>query len=189
MTMTRRQTLMSAGRSIVPTLFLAIALAACSSAGSASSDAPTGQPSTGPATPPGEISPPTGESTSPGDSPPGNIGPGGSGAPIVPKPGQLDVHPIAADSFAAQVDGRHVTLTITYTSGVEPCSVLDTIIVERGDKSFAITLREGHGPGDQVCIMIARIVQTQVDLGQLDPGMYTITDTMRGADPIQVVVG
>ncbi|MGZ8515446.1 MAG: hypothetical protein ACXW4H_07450, partial [Candidatus Limnocylindrales bacterium] len=61
--------------------------------------------------------------------------------------------------------------------------------VQRGDHSFAITLREGHGPGNQVCIMIARVMHTQVDLGDLDPGTYTIIDTMRGADPIQVVVG
>ena len=85
--------------------------------------------------------------------------------------------------FAARVDGRHVVLTITYTSGVEPCSVLDTIVVERGDHSFAITLREGHGPGNQVCIMIARVMHTQVDLGELDPGTYTITDTMRWRRP------
>jgi hypothetical protein len=108
---------------------------------------------------------------------------------VVPKPGQLDVHPIPADSLAATVDGRHVVLTITYTSGVEPCSVLDTVIVERGTGTFAITLRMGRGPGDQVCIMIARVMRTQVDLGELDPGTYTISDAMRGAAPIQVVVG
>jgi hypothetical protein len=36
--------------------------------------------------------------------------------------------------------------------------------------------------------MIAKVMRTQVDLGELDPGTYTITDTMRGADPIQVLV-
>lgn len=107
---------------------------------------------------------------------------------VVPKPGQLDVHPILADAFAAQVDGHHVVVTITYTSGVEPCSVLDTIVVERGSGSFAITLREGHGPGDQVCIMIAKVMNTQVDLGDLDPATYTISDATGGAATIQVVV-
>jgi hypothetical protein len=108
---------------------------------------------------------------------------------VIPRPGQLDVHPIAADAFSAEVDGRHVVLTITYTSGVEPCSVLDTIVVQRGEGSFAITVREGHGPGDQVCIMIARVMKTQVDLGELDPGTYTISDSTGGAASIQVVVG
>ena len=40
----------------------------------------------------------------------------------------------------------------------------------------------------KLCIMIARILQTQVDLGELDPGTYTVTDALRGADPIQIVV-
>jgi len=170
------------GRSILSTIALSAVLAACASAGSAATPEPSGSPpaATAPSSPSG--------SGGPISSPPDAIVPGPGDALVVPKPGQLDVHPIAADSFAAQVDGRHVVLTITYTSGVEPCSVLDTILVQRGEGSFAITLRQGHGPGDQVCIMIARIMSTQVDLGELDPGTYTISDTMRGADPIQVVV-
>jgi len=170
---------------IAPGIALAVALAACTSGGSPATSAPSlALPS---ASPPAGAGP-SDEAGSPSTGPGGDLGPGGSGALVVPKPGQLDVHPIAADSFAAQVDGRHVVLTITYTSGVEPCSILDTIIVQRGEGSFAITLREGHGPGDQVCIMIARVFRTQVDLGDLDPGTYTVTDTMRGADPIKVVV-
>ena len=168
-------------------LTVVVVLAACTSGGSAGTTEPSaGPPSASP--PVATISPPAG-SDDPGADNPGNPGPVGGGDLVVPKPGQLDVHPIAADAFAAQVDGRHVILTITYTSGVEPCSILDTIVVQRGEGSFGITLRQGHGPGDQVCIMIARIMKTQVDLGELDPGTYTITDTMQGADPIQVVVG
>ncbi len=167
----------------------AVVLAAACSAGSAATTAPTASPpAASPTAPVGPSEPGTNPSDNPGPGGGGNLGPGVRNPLVVPKPGQLDVHPIAADSFAAQVDGRHVVLTITYTSGVEPCSILDTIVVQRGDGSFAVTLREGHGPGDQVCIMIARFMKTQVDLGQLDPGTYTITDTMRGAAPIQVVV-
>lgn len=168
------------GRSLAPTLALAAVLAGCAFGGAAATAGPTAS------LPAATTKPPAG--AEPGSGPPDGLGTGGSDELVVPKPGQLDVHPIAADSFAAQVDGRHVVLTITYTSGVEPCSVLDTIVVERGEGSFAITLREGHGPGDQVCIMIARFMKTQVDLGELDPGTYTISDTMRGADPIQVVI-
>ena len=36
--------------------------------------------------------------------------------------------------------------------------------------------------------MIAKTMRTRVDLGELDPGTYTITDTTGGADPIQVIV-
>ena len=107
---------------------------------------------------------------------------------MTPKPGQLDVHPIAADRLAATVDGRKVVVEIRYASGVEPCYVRDSIVVQEGDHSFAITLRQGHGPGDTVCIQIAEIVRTFVDLGEIDPGTYTITDTQNGARPISVTV-
>ena len=169
------------GRTFAPAIAFAIALAACTSGGTPATSQPTG------ASPTASAGPSDG-AAEPGNNPGGDLGPGGSEALVVPKPGQLDVHPIAADSFSAQVDGRHVVLTITYTSGVEPCSVLDTIVVQRGEGSFAITLREGHGPGDQVCIMIAKVMKTRVDLGELDPGTYTISDTAGGADPIKVVV-
>jgi hypothetical protein len=167
---------------LIATLGLAVLLAACTSGGTAATPGATGSP---PAAPPG----PSAGSGEPVESPPDGVEPGGDGSFVVPRPGQLDVHPIAADSFAARIDKRHVVLTITYTSGVEPCSILDSIVVRRGVGSLAITLREGHGPGNPVCIMIARIMRAQVDLGELDPGTYTISDTMRGADAIQVVVG
>ena len=44
-------------------------------------------------------------------------------------------------------------------------------------KTFAITLREGHGPQDVVCIEIAESRRAIVDLGDLAPGTYTISDT------------
>jgi hypothetical protein len=87
----------------------------------------------------------------------------------------------------AQVDGRSVTIRITWTSGVEPCYVLDTIVVNRGEHAFAITLREGRGPGDVACIEIAKTKHAFVDLGDLEPGTYTISDAMGGAAPIEVV--
>jgi hypothetical protein len=108
---------------------------------------------------------------------------------VTPKPGQLDVRPIPAERLAATVNGHNVVVEVTYTSGVEPCYVLDSILVERGDHSFAITLRQGHGPGDNVCIEIAETVRAFVDLGELGAGSYTITDTQNGAAPITVAVG
>jgi hypothetical protein len=71
---------------------------------------------------------------------------------------------------------------------VEPCYVLDSVVVTPGDHAFAITLREGHGPGDVACIEIAVQKHTIVELGELDPGTYTITDATGGAAPIEVVV-
>jgi hypothetical protein len=119
------------------------------------------------------------------------VEPGGGGLQpriVTPKPGQLDVHPIAAEQLAATVTGRNVDVEITYASGVEPCYVLDSIVVERGDHAFTITLRQGHGPGDAVCIQLAEIVRSFVDLGELAPGTYTINDSQNGAPPISVTV-
>jgi hypothetical protein len=117
-----------------------------------------------------------------GDPPPAG------GELTLPQPGQLDPRDIPAELLEAVVDGRVVTLGITYTSGVEPCYVLDSILVTPGDRAFAITLREGHGPGDVACIEIAVQKRTIVELGELAPGTYTITDTTGGAAPIEVVV-
>lgn len=137
------------------------------------------------ATAPPTQAPPTGSNVAPTVELP----PPGSGELVVPRPGQLDVREIPADLLEAEVDGRSVTIRISFTSGVEPCYVLDTIVVTRGDHAFAVTLRQGHGPGDFVCIDIAVAKHALVDLGALEPGTYTITDAMGGAAPIEVVVG
>ena len=55
-------------------------------------------------------------------------------------------------------------------------------------KTFDITLREGHGPGDVVCIEIAESKRAIVELGELAPGTYTISDTTGGAAPITITV-
>jgi hypothetical protein len=107
---------------------------------------------------------------------------------VVPKPGQLDVHPLPAQAFSAVVDGRHLVVTIHFTSGVEPCSVLDTIVVQLGQASFTMTLREGHGPGDAACIEIAESKRAVVDLGDPQPGTYDIVDGAGGAAPISVTI-
>ena len=42
--------------------------------------------------------------------------------------------------------------------------------------SFTITLREGHGPGEVACIDLAQLKATRIDLGDLEPGTYTVAD-------------
>ena len=120
----------------------------------------------------------------------------GSGSPldpsarrvVVPKPGQLGVHPVPIQTLSATVTGRRVVVTVDYTSGVEPCNILDSIAVTPGAGSFEITLREGHGPENVACIEIAEFRQASVDLGELDPGTYRITDGTGVAAPISVTV-
>ena len=179
---------------IGPCLALLAILAACSSAAaptsssSPSQSAPPSQ-SASPSTsqPPGGAEPDPVAPDAPTDRPEPGVLPGDARV-VVPKPGQFDVRPIPAQTLSAQVDGRRVVIAIDYTSGVEPCYVLDSILVQPGPGSFAITLREGHGAGDVMCIEIAEFKRALVDLGDLEPGTYTISDTTRGATPISVTV-
>lgn len=157
------------------TLTIGLVLTACAATGGAS-----------PSLPP-TAAPPDAPVTSPPDD--GVVPPEPGGAKlVVPKPGQLDVHPVSAEAITAAVDGRNVTLDITWWSGVEPCTILDTVIVETGPGSFAITLQEGRGPEEVACIAIAEQHRTIVDLGELEPGTYQVTDATGGAPPIEVTV-
>jgi hypothetical protein len=159
-----------------------VTLAACSGSGAA--------PSAGPSQPPATVAPPdtpvTGAPSDPGTAPdPGPVG----GQPVVAKPGQLDVHPVAADSLDARVDGDTIIVTATWTSGVEPCYVLDSVGVSKGEGTYTITLREGHGPGDVVCIEIAEVHRTVVEIPDVAPGTWTIADSGGVAAPVVVTVG
>jgi hypothetical protein len=171
-----------------------LVVAACSGGGAVPSSPGSSVASTSPSSP---ALPSPSASSSGGsiatDVPPSDPGTGSAidpsgGKLTIPKPGQLDVHEIKAESLSTVVDGRRVVLTIGWTSGVEPCYTLDTILVTKGDHSFAITLREGHGAEDVMCIQIAEMKRTEVELGDLEPGTYTITDATGGAPAIEVVV-
>ena len=182
-------------RRLAGPLVLALLVAACAgTAAPSSSPAPSGAP-TSPSTAPSGT--PTPSLTPPAsDDPDGSVATdvppasGGAGKPplTIPKPGQSDLHPVAIDALSAVVDGRRVVITATWTSGVEPCYVLDHTVVERDGQTLIVTVIEGHGPGDTICIEIAEIKQTQIDIGELAPGTYTITDSAGRAVPIEVTV-
>jgi hypothetical protein len=161
-------------------LSLSLLLVACTAAGAPSASPPASTPPDAPVTAPPSNG--SGGVTDPGGNP------GGDGL-VVPKPGQLDVHDVQADAFEARVDGSTIMLTITWTSGVEPCNVLDQVAVVKGAGSYAITLREGHGPEEVVCIAIAETHKTEVSIPTDGPGTYQITDATGGAAPIEVTVG
>jgi hypothetical protein len=132
----------------------------------------------------------------------GNAGGGGGaivdptpGAPIIGQPrigipwaGQKNTHPVGATTLQASIDGRHVLVRITWYSGVEPCNVLDSVRVERSGTDVAITLIEGASQLGVACIEIAELKATIVDLGDLEPGRYTIRTTTGEAPPIQVTI-
>ena len=161
-------------------LSLSLLLAACSAAAAPSASAPPADPS--PETP---VTAPPGDPSSPGPVDPG----GGEGKLVVPKPGQLDVHDVPADELSARVDGTTIIVTASWTSGVEPCNVLDEVRVTPGEAAYAITLREGHGPEDVACIAIAEMHRTEFAIQDVKPGTYRISDTTGGAAPVEVTVG
>ena len=173
--------LRAAGRSVAGPLSIAMLLVACSS-GAGSSTAPSPNPSAAPPDAPVTAPPSTGVGTDP-------VFPGDPArAFVVPKPGQLDVHPVPIDSFSARVDGSTIVVTATWTSGVEPCNVLDRIGVDPKDGTFTVTLMEGHGPQEIACIMIAEQHRTEFEIPTTAAGIYTIADAGGLATPIQVTV-
>jgi len=133
-----------------------------------------------------------------GGVPGGGVGGGGlePGDPIlgkaqvvVPQPGTTDPHPVSVVRIRGAVDGRHVTIELRWWSGVAPCSILDHVDITRDGSSFMLTPLEGSGPGQVACIDIAQLKATVVDLGDLDPGTYTIHSSGNPEPaPIEVTV-
>ena len=162
----------------VALLTLVFALSACASSGTASPN-PSQPPSDAPVTAPPSDG--TGGEPSPD--------PGFGAKPVVPKPGQLDVHQVPADSLAARADGNTVVVNPIWTSGVEPCTILDHVEVTKGDGTISIALFEGRGPEDVVCIAIAEQHTTEVEIPDVAAGTWTIVDAGGNAPPIEVTVG
>jgi hypothetical protein len=127
------------------------------------------------------------------DVPPDGQVPGGPQVPdrpqlVVPVPGQAEIHPVSVRKLVAQVEGRRVLLNAHWESGVEPCSVLDSVRVGREGSSITVTLLEGSGNPDAMCIMIAVSKVTVIDLGILETGTYTIRADPGDAAPLTVIV-
>lgn len=85
---------------------------------------------------------------------------------LQPTPGMDGVHPIGWDSSSVGDDGSSVTLT--FYTGVAPCSVLDHVDVAYGTDTVTITLFQGSDPSsrDVACIDIAMLASTTVKLDQ-----------------------
>jgi hypothetical protein len=107
---------------------------------------------------------------------------------VVARPGQLDPHPVAVTLLEASVDGRRVLVRASWYSGVEPCYVLDSVKVDQGGNEFVLTVIEGTGDPNAMCIEIAMYKATIVDLGELEPGEYTIRASEGEAPSITVTV-
>lgn len=189
-------------RPLRPLLTLALAavigLTACAGAAA---------PSTPPSANPAASQPPSTDPTNavdPGGA--GSAGDPGSGVGVLPVdptpvdpnagepqlvravPGRANPHPAAPIKLEASVDGRHVLVKITWYGGVEPCSALDSVTVERSGMDIAVTPIEGANDPDAMCIEIAVLKATIVDLGDLEPGTWRISSPGSEAPPVVITI-
>jgi len=84
---------------------------------------------------------------------------------VTPQPGMINVQPIAWQQ-AEVLDSR--TVRVLFSSGVEPCYVLDHITVDYTADEVVITLYQGTAPeaANTVCIQIAEEKATMVTLSE-----------------------
>jgi hypothetical protein len=177
------------GIALLAGLLLATTLGACT-ASAAPSPTPLASPTAEPsptAAPPTQV--PGGVGSGPNTGVVGGGGAGGNpagGGPafVLPKPGTTDPHPVSVETLRVDVEGRRAVVVATWWSGVAPCYQLDTAGVKRDGNDFTIALTEGHGGGDVACIEIAEEHATAIDLGELEPGTYTVTAQDSTAEPV-----
>jgi hypothetical protein len=173
-----------------------LAIAACSSAAapsSAGTSGPSSPASAGPSA--GASQPATSQPSTNPDDPVtndpglgGGSGSGDGGKLVIPHPGTINPHPVSVESIDARVDGRHATAKLTWTSGVEPCYVLDSVVVSKDGTTIDLTVVEGAADQTAVCIEIAQTKSTIVDLGDLEPGTWTINATNSQIPPVTITV-
>ena len=192
--LTTRANALPTRRLLAGALLVVFTLAAC---GSAAAPSPTpGQVASTPQPTPTAVPGDGGTGTDPGSgggSDPGNGG-GGILFPIPPNPGDdpnlgdatyltpakglINQRPMNVQLVRAFLDddGR-VTADLRWWSGVAPCNQLDRVEIHRDDaaKTIHLTVIEGSGQGDMLCIEIAELHATTVDLGELPAGTWTIS--------------
>ena len=85
--------------------------------------------------------------------------------PVQPRPGMTDVRPRMFDRAIVHDDG---TVTILFTSGIEPCAVLDHVDVAYDADAVSVTLFEGRdaAAGNVACIEIAVLKSVTITLDQ-----------------------
>ena len=151
-------------------LTLGVVLAACAGNAAAPPDTPVSAPPT--AGPPSDPGAPIGAK------------------PVLPKPGQaVNVHPVPAEGLEARVDGDTIIVRATWTSGVEPCTILDSIVVDKGEGTYTITLREGSSPQEIACVALAQQHVTEFEIPGVAAGTWSIVDSGGSAPAVEVTVG
>ena len=161
-------------RPAVMFIVFAVLLAACASAGSSTAPSNEAPPSDAPAA----------------SEPPGIGEPEPGGVELVePQPGQQNVHPVALERIDATASGSVVSVDAYWTSGVDPCYVLDRVEVNiNTDQSVDVTILEGTSDPDAICVMMAVAKHTIFSFEVPGTGTWTIRDSEGGAQPVEVVV-
>ena len=190
---------MTTRRSLIALAAIALlAGSACASAGGPSADASPPSPSPSQNTVDLPTSDPGGGGSS-GNTGSGTVQPvppggatdpigGGAAKLVVPKPGQQNPHPVAPIKLEGSVDGRHVLVKVSWYSGIEPCSVLDSVKVDRTAGEISISPLEGIGDPTAICIDIAVLKATIVDLGELEPGTWRISAPGGNAPALELTI-
>ena len=128
---------------------------------------------------PGAPPPPLVDPPAPGG---GGGDPGGAPQWVQPRAGMADTRPVPWSLHGVSGDGR--TVRAAWYSGVEPCSVVDSVRVKETDDAVTITIQEGADPAqpDVACIDLAVLRGTRV---QLDAplGDRDLIDGATGAAP------
>ncbi len=107
---------------------------------------------------------------------------------VAPGAGLTGIHPVGATKVETAINGRDLAVRVDWFSGVEPCSVLAGVDVVRDGNTFKLTVNEGSAAApDTACIDIAMYKGTIVDLGELEPGTYTVT-AFGDAPPVTVTI-
>lgn len=182
-------------RALLLALPLTLLIAAC---GAAAAPTPSsGGPSpraTPTAVPGGSPDPGNGNVGGGTDPQPGNPGTGGIVFPLPqdpgddpflgdatvvnPQPGAQNPQPVNVGLVRAMVDDAgHVIVEARWWSGVEECHPLDSVKVDVDEaaKTIKLTVLEGTAGGDVMCIEIAVLKATAVDVGALAAGTWTIS--------------
>jgi hypothetical protein len=195
-------------RALALALPLTLIIAACSAAAAPSPSAGAPSPRATPTAVPGDGGsgePGGGSGNTGGGSDPGNPGGGivfplppipgddpllGDATIVVPKAGTLNPRPINVQLVRATVRDGNVIVEARWYSGVEDCYPTDSVQVDIDEdaKTIRVTVLEGSAGGDVLCIEIAVLKATAVDLGALAAGTWTIS-AEGDAKPIKLEVG
>ena len=203
----------SSRRPLAGAFLVVLTLAACAGSAATPTGAPTGPAETPKPTPtavPGQGGG-TGGSTDPGSGggsgsnvgtgilPPGLTFPDGQvpdetllgeAKYLPPTAGLVNPRNASIQLLRAAVgDDGKAFADLRWYSGVAPCNALDSVQLQKDDaaKTIHLTVVEGSGPGDQMCIEIAELHAVAVDLGVLASGTWTIS-TEGDASPIKLDV-